>query len=79
MLTNVIYFRDLGNWTPTIRNLVVYIDTPFALRALEVAPEEIASGALELVRLLAEFEIPIRIFDHTVEEIIGVRGESKAG
>jgi hypothetical protein len=72
MLANVIYFQDLGTWTPQVDRLVAYLDTPFVLRLLEVEPEEVAAAALELTELLADFEIPLRLFEHTVEEVIGV-------
>lgn len=72
MLTNVIYFQDLGSWKPTIDRLIVFLDTPFVLRILELETDEVTSAGLELMRLLASFDIPIRIFEHTVEEVLGV-------
>ncbi|MGH2974685.1 MAG: hypothetical protein ACRDLL_07450 [Solirubrobacterales bacterium] len=72
MLTNVIYFQDLGSWSPTLDKLVVFLDTPFVLRVLGIQPDEVTTAALELMHMLAEFKVPIRIFDHTVEEVLGV-------
>lgn len=79
MLTNVVYFQDLGTWTDSLDKLVVYIDTPLALKLLGMEEEERSSAALELLRMMAEFSIPVRIFEHTVEEVMGVLGGIKHG
>jgi hypothetical protein len=78
MLTNVLYFNDLGSWTPKIDNLVVFLDTPIALRLLGLAPEELTTGARQLMELLEAFEVPVRVFDHTLIEMVGVLEGVKA-
>jgi hypothetical protein len=72
MLTNVLYFKDLGTWTPQIEKLTVFLDTPIALRLLGLAPDELSAGAHQLMELLKTFDVPVRVFDHTVTEMIGV-------
>jgi hypothetical protein len=73
MLTNVLYFKDLGQrWAPKIKNLVIYLDTPLALRLLGLSPEEWRLGAEEMMRMLEEMKVPVRVFDHTLAEIYGV-------
>jgi hypothetical protein len=72
MLTSVLYFKDLGTWTPTIEHLIVFLDTPIALRLLGLAPEELRLGAEELMGMLDERKVPVRVFEHTVSEMLGV-------
>jgi hypothetical protein len=72
MLTSVLYFKDLGSWTPTLENLIVFLDTPIALRLLGLAPEELRLGAEELMEMLVERKVPVRVFEHTVSEMLGV-------
>lgn len=72
MLANVIYFRDLGNWTPTLDRLVVYLDTTVAIRALGLASRELVDAAQEMVEMLVASRRPVRLFDHTLDEVIGV-------
>lgn len=72
MLANVIYYSDLGTWTPRLDRLVVYLDTTVAIRALGLAPAESAAAAKEMVAMLRAMGRPIRVFDHTVDEMLGV-------
>lgn len=72
ILTSVLYFKDLGTWSPHFQNLVAYLDTPIALRLLGLAPDELRGGAEELLEMLNEAKIPVRVFDHTITEMMGV-------
>ncbi len=72
MLTNVIYFRDLGSWTPKMERLTVYLDTTIAVRAIGLAQPGLVAAAQEMLAQLAELNRPTWVFEHTVEEMIGV-------
>jgi hypothetical protein len=72
MLTNVVYLRDLGRWKPSLTDLVVYFDTTVAFRALALTDDEVSEAALEMMELLREFEVPVRVFEHTFDEMRGV-------
>ncbi len=72
MLTNVLYLQDLGTWKPDLKDLVVYFDTTVAFRALAMTDEEVSEAAQEMVELLGEFAVPVRVFEHTFDEMRGV-------
>lgn len=72
MLTNVVYLQDLGKWKPSLADLVVYFDTTAAFRALSLTDEEVSEAALEMMELLREFNVPVRVFEHTFDEMRGV-------
>jgi len=72
MLTNVLYLQDLGTWRPNLKDLVVYFDTTVAFRALAMTDDEVSEAAQEMVELLSEFDVPIRVFEHTFDEMRGV-------
>lgn len=77
MLANVVYLQDLGTWKPSLEGLTVYIDTTVALRVLELTDDEVSEPAREMIDLLNAFEVPVRVFDHTLIEIQGVLEDVK--
>ena len=72
MLTNVLYFHDVGSWSPTMPQLTVYLDTPVVIRMIGWAPEPLVAAAAEMLLLLKEFKVSTRVFQHTVVEIQGI-------
>jgi hypothetical protein len=72
MLANVIYLQDLASWKPSLDRLVAFLDTTVAFRLLGLTDEEVSEAARQMVDLLAEFKVPVRIFEHTLAEIVGV-------
>lgn len=72
MLANVVYLQDLGTWKPDLGRLVIYLDTTVAFRVLGLTDEEVSEAAKEMVDLMRDFDLPVRIFDHTLAEMIGV-------
>lgn len=72
MLANVIYLQDLASWKPSLDHLIVFLDTTVVLRVLGLTDEEVSEAAREMVGLAAEFNVPVQIFDHTLNEIHGV-------
>jgi hypothetical protein len=72
MLTNVLYLQDLSTQKPNLKDLVVYFDTTVAFRALAMTDEEVSEAAQEMVELLSEFDVPVRVFEHTFDEMRGV-------
>ena len=79
LLANVLYFQDLGSWSPKMRDLIVYLDTTIVIRLLGLAPDAQGEAADELRQLLRNFGIGMRVFDHTVVEIQGVLEGVAAG
>jgi len=72
MLVNVIYFQGLGEWKARLPALEAYLDTGVLLRALGLAPSEQAAAAGELVSFARSFDVALRAFRHTVEEMEGI-------
>jgi len=72
MLVNVLYFQGLGEWKTRLPALEVYLDTGVLLRALGLAPAEQSTAAAELVSLARSFDVALRVFRHTVEEMEGI-------
>ncbi|MBK5218977.1 MAG: hypothetical protein JJE35_04215 [Thermoleophilia bacterium] len=72
MLTNVLYFQDLGSWRPEFNALVAYLDTTVGFRVLGLTDPEVSEAAQEMVSLLGAFNVPVRVFEHTVVEMEGV-------
>lgn len=72
MLANVIYLQNLASWKPSLDRLIVFLDTTVVLRVLELTDGEVAAAAREMIELLAEFDVPVQIYDHTLMETIGV-------
>ena len=72
MVTNTIYFKDVGHVTNKLKELTAYLDTPVILRALGLATDPVQTAAKELIEMLREFNVPMRIFPHTFSEIAGV-------
>ncbi|HYV15538.1 MAG TPA: hypothetical protein VE972_05930 [Conexibacter sp.] len=72
MLANVLYFQDQVTPLVKLDDLVVYLDTRVAFRVLGLCDDELAAGEHELMELLRQFNVPVRIFDHTVQEMIAV-------
>jgi hypothetical protein len=73
VLANVVYmdeaFRSGG---PRLSGVEICLDTPFLLRALGFATEEMRSPCSEMLGLLKSQGASLRVFDHTVKEIEGV-------
>lgn len=78
LLANMLYFRELGDWEPTFDRLVVYLDATPTLRILEMAPAEMVAAAKEMFEMLKHFKIPVRVFEHTVVEVVGVLDGAKS-
>jgi hypothetical protein len=72
MLANVVYLQDLGSWKPDLGGLVVYLDTTVAFRVLGLTEGEVAEATNEMMDMLDELGVPVRVFDHTVAEMKGV-------
>ena len=73
VLANVVYmdeaFRSGG---PRLGEVEICLDTPFLLRALGFATQEMRSPCSEMLGLLKSQGAALRVFDHTVKEIEGV-------
>lgn len=72
MLADAVYFPEIGSIKPSFRNLDVYFDTNFLLRAMGFAPKAKQDSCLELLDLLYELSANLKCFTHTFEEIRGV-------
>ncbi len=78
MLSNVLYFENLGSFSPSLDDIAVYIDTPIVLRLLGVSTPQQVDASRELLKMLKGAMIPVSIFTHTVTEVESVL-ESTAG
>jgi hypothetical protein len=72
MLANVLLLPDLGSVTRKFGRIEVYFDTPFLLRALGYAGSSRQPPCLELVNLLYEQNVDLRVFEHTLDEMYRV-------
>jgi hypothetical protein len=74
MLANALCFSDLGKIDKKIKNLEIYFDTNFLLRALGFCNEAMRDASRELLDILYELKVDLRCFEHTYREIAGVLG-----
>jgi len=75
MLVNAMYFPDVGHVSMRLKHLRIYLDTTPVLRALELADEPVYEATQQMMSLLRdEFQVPLFVFSHTLEEIDGVLG-----
>lgn len=72
MLANVFYFPDLGRVEQHFKQVEVYFDSVFLLRALGYFGESLQAPCRELVDIAYEQGAKLRCFKHTKEEILGI-------
>lgn len=73
MLANILYFpKAFTSGKPRLTGMLVYLDTPVALRVVGYAEEHYRAPAMEMVELLEAQGAKFNIFDHTLREIEGV-------
>jgi len=71
LLANAI-FTDPSNYARKFKNTVVYFDSPLAIYALGYTGESRKSPITELIKLLQSNNAQIKIFRHSLDEIIGI-------
>lgn len=72
MLANVLFFPDLSRVGEPFKDVEVYFDSQFLLRALGHASRGMQVACEELMDLLYELNARLRCFQHTYEEILGI-------
>ena len=72
MLVDAVYFPQIGNIARSFKNLSVFLDTNFILRALGCAGKIRESACLELLELLYKLGADLRCFNHTITELRGI-------
>lgn len=72
MLANVLVFPELGSVQRRFGRLAAYFDTPFLLHSLGCEGPEKEAAALEVLNLLFEQGVDLKVFEHTFDEILGV-------
>jgi hypothetical protein len=73
MLVNAVYFQDIGHVSNRLSVLRIYLDTTPILRALGLAADPVCEATRELLGLLRDdFNVPMFVFPHTLNEIAGV-------
>jgi hypothetical protein len=72
MLANTLVFPEIGNVARRFGRVAAYLDTPFLLRALGCEGPERETACLEVVSLLFEQGVDLAVFEHTVDEVLGV-------
>lgn len=71
LLANAI-FADPSNYARKFKNTTIYFDSPLAIFALGYAGEARKSPVIELLKLLEANKAQVKIFRHSLEEIIGI-------
>lgn len=73
MLVNALYYLDVGHTSNKLKRLRVYLDTTPVLRALGLASDPVCEATRQLLGMLRDdFQVPMFVFSHTLDEIIGV-------
>lgn len=72
MLTNVLYYPELGQISRRFTNVEFYLDTSVLLRSMGLATKSEELARREMIDLLYSLNAPIRCFEHTVREVRGV-------
>ena len=69
MLAGVLFYHDIGRVEQKFRNVEVYFDTNFLLRALGLSGLSIQGAYTELLNLLYELGADLRCFRHSFDEM----------
>jgi hypothetical protein len=72
LLANSIFLTEPGQYQRRFINTSVYIDSPLAIFALGYAGEPRKYPIAELISLLKSYGAQLKIFRHSLEEIIGI-------
>jgi hypothetical protein len=72
MLANSIFLTDPGTYQRKFNNTSIYFDTSLVIFALGYAGEPRKWPVLELINLLKKHNAELKIFRHSLEEIIGI-------
>jgi len=72
MLASVLLLPDVSAVTRRFSRIEVYFDTPFLLPALGYLGSSRAAPCAELIDILYEQNVDLRIFEHTLDEVYGV-------
>jgi hypothetical protein len=68
ILASAMYLPDVGSMGRRIRNLTVYLDTPFLIALIGYSGEPGREAANELLDLLAELGAELACYEHTITE-----------
>ena len=69
VLQNALLLRDIGSTPGSFRNLSVYFDSLFLLRALGLAGSNSQTASLELIELLKATHAHLFVFERTIAEM----------
>ena len=69
VLQNALLLRDIGSTLGSFRNLTVYFDSLFLLRALGLAGRQSQTASRELIELLIATRAHLFVFERTVAEM----------
>lgn len=72
LLANSIFFSEPGQYQRRFKNTSVYLDTPLIICALGYAGEPRKWPVTELINLLKTYGAHLKIFRHSIDEIIGI-------
>ena len=72
MLTETFYYSDPLEVGKRMRDIRVYFDTQFVLRALGYSDNYYVSPCKELIDMLKDMKVPMHIFHKTYDEIYGI-------
>jgi len=72
ILTETFYYSDPLELGKRVRDIQVYFDTQFMLRALGYSDNYYITPSIELIDILRDMKVPMKIFSKTYDEIRGV-------
>ena len=72
MLTEVFYYSDPDRVEASLRDIKVFFDTEFLIRALELCDEEASILSIELIEILRSMDTKMRCFRDTLNELDGI-------
>jgi len=72
MLTEVFYYSDPDRVEASLKDIKVFFDTEFLIRALELCDEEASILSIELIDILRSMGTKMRCFRDTLNELDGI-------
>ena len=72
MLANALFLTEPGSFQRNFVNTVIYLDAPLVIYALGYAGAPREKPIIELIELIRQYHGSIKVFKHSLEEIIGI-------
>lgn len=72
VLANALFFNELEGFDSSLKGLSVYLDTRFIFRLLGIEGIPIQHAYEDFIKMLAQYNAQLYIFNHTYCEIMGI-------